>query len=1686
MTIFAVLCLGAFARIPRLVHFVRTDEGRPTLSYAESVALCSARKYIGETWLHSELPPTGAEWMRVNETCGVVWREATPPRALPSGVALERAAHRADFLRLDLLLRHGGIYFDTDVVVFARIVNHIGSLLAEHDVVVGEQPSELSVYGEGFSETSGVCNAVLMAAPSSPFIQRFLEESIRHFTPGCWDCHSIKTLTRVVAAHRAGGGGSESLRVLSKRAFFPLSWSRRHVFRIFRGDGGGPAGWAQEGLGVHLWHSTPLAKMLASQLNQARVCSTRAALHSAVRRVFPCPTRPLTLPQLKLEIRHPREGALTGRNVPVLLRMHAVAAASLPASFVICWALDAAKESCSEVAPRAASGRNESVVLMLHALAEGSHIFRTRLTSPGGGTALLLSPSAAVMTVFVVADATFVSSALALPEPVRRTPAQLLDAARRARPLNVLFVHSLLDHVKFMHRPFEFLLRAAERHSHMRVFVYHGDEVNGTMAIVRRIESDGQRTVVELPPTHRFDAVLTFDRCGEIGIERSTFHDHAMPGVDASTTRVRWEHECRFDSCGECAQRADVFLAPYVDELAQFEPSLARPAESQRVVVRTVHTAEPQIFEHSARRERDIAVLLTGRMDPDKYAFRRRLARLLPAMCTSARIDAAACVLRAHPGYWDQQCSSLASCAERGINKSRSVLQTKDYASQLARARVVLVTSSTYRYPLAKYVEAAMAGALIVGDMPFEQESHRTGVASMVVELAPEMTDAQIVSTVGWWLAHDAERWAKAEQAQQLALSSFTWDHKLEAIVVAIAVFRQGGFGTFDHHELLRTSSARATEIVAFAARSTPTDSSPSAATALRAQRCVPNLLIGVKSAAQNLAQRRVIRETWWSGRVDLPCVRLAFIVGNDPSRGDALRAEHARHRDLLLPPHLNESDTYRGLINKTRGFLRWAQQQQQRNEWSWDFVFVADDDVYLRVDALLAMLRERQDGSGQSRRLYLGQVWAQTSHHANGGLLVPTRNVNSKYYVSLDDYPGKAFPEFAVGPHFILGRDCVHFIVNNERVLGSAGHLEDVSVALWLGAMGVWPEHTSRFINSRDAGSEAGMCTSDAISIADLSPNTMRLLDANTNDRARTLCDGFLSARLRIVSPKAGARVDTPDIDIDLELASNSLHRSLAHAENLVLQHARARASTIDICFARTPFAAMNSSSAARAATFCVPFEATQNETSSVCSKRWCGTHGCPRFVLPLEGAVLGVLGVSRLWAYVVDRAYGADVALDFFVDIDYWHGVEIKAAAVAAEQGAAITPPRNAFELTVHGSGETLAGAMALCVSLVTGVKSNAPRQECAVASHAALIALKASAWGASLDRIVLLDSAPWGSTKDSKKAYACAIRIGEAVDRCWWMAAALVGIDSRSRGVVGRRWSPACEPSAVRRHGAFIPAHTAAAAALGEERRSDNGKVLWWAGAVVSAQITATPTTARNDSDSAALRDMWEAQHARFLPEVLQRKKSGEDIALSGPGSTLAFTARIRVHLREWFERFGVRSIVDVGCGDMTWLPSLNLSGVEYRGFDISRVVVRHNNERFQADARFANRFAVLDLRSQIPPRADMVIARDVLFHLPPAVALAALRNINASGARYLVTTTYLHPEAVGQPPTAAAASNPNVWGATPEWGEGAGFFHIDLSLFPFELQPPLAAFVEGIDAGRQRMVGVWALPLRDFGR
>ena len=64
--------------------------------------------------------------------------------------------------------------------------------------------------------------------------------------------------------------------------------------------------------------------------------------------------------------------------------------------------------------------------------------------------------------------------------------------------------------------------------------------------------------------------------------------------------------------------------------------------------------------------------------------------------------------------------------------------------------------------------------------------------------------------------------------------------------------------------------------------------------------------------------------------------------------------------------------------------------------------------------------------------------------------------------------------PPFAIGPHYLLSMDCAEFIHKNKDDLAGVGTLEDVSVALWLLALQVHPQHSEQFTNARLFGCEA------------------------------------------------------------------------------------------------------------------------------------------------------------------------------------------------------------------------------------------------------------------------------------------------------------------------------------------------------------------------------------------------------------------------------------------------------------------------------------------------------------------------------------------------------------------------------------------------------------------------------------
>lgn len=74
-------------------------------------------------------------------------------------------------------------------------------------------------------------------------------------------------------------------------------------------------------------------------------------------------------------------------------------------------------------------------------------------------------------------------------------------------------------------------------------------------------------------------------------------------------------------------------------------------------------------------------------------------------------------------------------------------------------------------------------------------------------------------------------------------------------------------------------------------------------------------------------------------------------------------------------------------------------------------------------------------------------------------------------------------------------------------------------------------------------------------------------------------------------------------------------------------------------------------------------------------------------------------------------------------------------------------------------------------------------------------------------------------------------------------------------------------------------------------------------------------------------------------RVFSEVFQGNLWGDPESLSGPGSNLLETRTIRRDLPRLFAKYGVRSILDVPCGDFNWMKEMDLAGVNYAEYLIT---------------------------------------------------------------------------------------------------------------------------------------------------
>lgn len=180
-----------------------------------------------------------------------------------------------------------------------------------------------------------------------------------------------------------------------------------------------------------------------------------------------------------------------------------------------------------------------------------------------------------------------------------------------------------------------------------------------------------------------------------------------------------------------------------------------------------------------------------------------------------------------------------------------------------------------------------------------------------------------------------------------------------------------------------------------------------------------------------------------------------------------------------------------------------------------------------------------------------------------------------------------------------------------------------------------------------------------------------------------------------------------------------------------------------------------------------------------------------------------------------------------------------------------------------------------------------------------------------------------------------------------------------------------------------------------------------------------------------------------------------------SVSGQGSDAGQTRIIVRALGVLLRELGIRTLLDVPCGDFHWIKDADFGTTSYIGADIVADLIKRN------DMRYGNervRFEKRNLLEDSLPKVDMIFCRDCLVHFSYEDVFRALGNICDSGSTYLLTTSF-----------PGRRSNDDI--VTGQWRP------LNLEVAPVVLPAPLRMVNEGCTesdgAFRDKSLGLWRI-------
>ncbi len=204
--------------VPNLVHFIFLGDYTP-FNFLHSLAILSAHHRLNpdEIIVHGRREPVESIWWERIKPL-VTFEPVEPVREF-RGRRIYAYQHQSDVIRLEQLIERGGIYLDIDVLTLRSL-----DPLRRYSCVIGGEcylEGREGTYSSDPRDFASVTNAVIMAAPESPFLREWYE---RMEIGDDWAHHAVVTPHELILER------PELAHVEPVESFMPFSFREDFVF----------------------------------------------------------------------------------------------------------------------------------------------------------------------------------------------------------------------------------------------------------------------------------------------------------------------------------------------------------------------------------------------------------------------------------------------------------------------------------------------------------------------------------------------------------------------------------------------------------------------------------------------------------------------------------------------------------------------------------------------------------------------------------------------------------------------------------------------------------------------------------------------------------------------------------------------------------------------------------------------------------------------------------------------------------------------------------------------------------------------------------------------------------------------------------------------------------------------------------------------------------------------------------------------------------------------------------------------------------------------------------------------------------------------------------------------------------------------------------------------------------------